>query len=134
MIGFTGTRAGLTKSQRITLSSLINDTSIIHGDCIGADEEFHKIGLQNNCSVLIRPCNLNSQRAFCKGGQIIAEPLSPLDRNKDIVNDSDEMIACPSGFEEVMRSGTWATIRYARKSGKKLTIIWPDGSIKIENE
>ena len=32
----------------------------------------------------------------------------------------------PRNHEE-LRSGTWMTIRYAKKIGKKLVIIWPNG-------
>ena len=35
----------------------------------------------------------------------------------------------PQGNEEVMRSGTWATVRRARKQDKPIFIINPDGSL-----
>jgi hypothetical protein len=41
------------------------------------------------------------------------------------------MVATPRGFKEELRSGTWATIRYTIKMKKLLTIIWPDGTIKV---
>jgi len=41
----------------------------------------------------------------------------------------------PKGkVEEWRGSGTWATIRYARKVGKPVTIIYPDGEIQEENQ
>lgn len=44
-------------------------------------------------------------------------PAKPyLERNKDIANEGiDGLIAAPSGWVEELRSGTWATVRYARK-------------------
>jgi predicted Rossmann fold nucleotide-binding protein DprA/Smf involved in DNA uptake len=52
-------------------------------------------------------------------------PLDPLVRNKVIVNISDVILATPFEDKEVMRSGTWSTIRYARKVGKTPIIILP---------
>lgn len=57
----------------------------------------------------------------------VLEPKPYLVRNKDIVNASEGMLAAPRGPEE-LRSGTWSTIRYARKCRKKVLIMWPDGS------
>lgn len=36
--------------------------------------------------------------------------------------------AAPKDFKEELRSGTWATIRYAVKQQKRVIIIFPDGS------
>jgi hypothetical protein len=41
------------------------------------------------------------------------------------------LAACPKGPEE-RRSGTWATVRYARKTGKPVVIFWPDGTVTEE--
>ena len=51
----------------------------------------------------------------------------------EIVDESDFLIGTPKGFCEELRSGTWSTIRYARKKGMEITIVYPDGSVKIEN-
>ena len=51
-----------------------------------------------------------------------------------IVADADVMLACPPNYEEIKRgSGTWATIKFARKSGKPLAIVYPDGGFMVEN-
>jgi hypothetical protein len=41
-------------------------------------------------------------------------------------------VACPRTDQEQRRSGTWATVRYARKVGKPVLIIGRDGKIKLE--
>jgi hypothetical protein len=57
-------------------------------------------------------------------------PAKPyLVRNHEIVDDSQVLIAAPKEFTEQLRSGTWATIRYARKIGRTVRIVFPDGSI-----
>ena len=43
------------------------------------------------------------------------------------------LIAFPSTQFEIQRSGTWQTIRYARKLKKKILIIYPNGEQLNEN-
>lgn len=136
-ISFTGSRKGMTSLQKKTFVKIIStlpDFSFLHGDCIGADSDAHNLVLdQGMKNILIRPCYFNDQRAFSEGGTIIAKPGHPLARNKKIVDDGDQLIACPSGYAEERRSGTWATIRYARAK-MPILIIWPNGKVTIEQE
>jgi len=53
-----------------------------------------------------------------------------LARNHFIVAYSEELVAAPKSNKEELRSGTWATIRYARKRKRMVTIIYPDGSLE----
>ena len=53
----------------------------------------------------------------------------PLARNRIIAARCDALLACPAEPDEQLRSGTWSTIRYARKAGKPITIIRPDGGV-----
>jgi hypothetical protein len=55
----------------------------------------------------------------------VREAKHPLERNHDIVDQTDFMIAAPFTESEVLRSGTWSTIRYARKQGKEVYIFTP---------
>ncbi len=71
-------------------------------------------------------------RNFSKGDET-RKPKPYLKRNHDIVDESDILIGFPSSEEERLRSGTWATVRYARKTGKRIYIIFPDGKVKQEN-
>ncbi|WP_035982685.1 hypothetical protein [Leptospira meyeri] len=52
-----------------------------------------------------------------------------LKRNQAIVMASNELWAFPSEPEKV-RFGTWATIRFARKTGKPVKLFWPDGEVE----
>ena len=131
-VSFTGSRDGMTEEQKITFEYFLHTnkiTELYHGDCVGADDDAHAIAISLNVEVFKRPCNITQARAFTQGGKDIAEPKKPLDRNKDIVNDSDLLIATPNGYTEELRSGTWSTIRYARKMSKDVIIIWPNGEI-----
>lgn len=134
IISFTGTRKGMTKHQANTFVKLFYEYGaqvFIHGDCIGADANAHDLAMAQEIEVLKRPCNIERQRAFTNGGQVIAEPEAPLNRNRKIVDDGEQLIACPGTYEEELRSGTWATIRYAKRNHKPVTIIWPDGTTKL---
>jgi hypothetical protein len=59
----------------------------------------------------------------------LKDALPALVRNRSVVEAAfgGLLIACPKG-PEVWRSGTWATIRYARRRGCVPLIFWPDGT------
>lgn len=72
------------------------------------------------------------RRAYCAYDEE-RTPLPFLVRNHAIVDEGvDGLIAAPSGWVEEQRSGTWATVRYARKLGRRIWIVLPDGRVKEE--
>jgi len=93
---------------------------------------FHDICKENDLKIIIHPPNNDFLRAFYKS-EFIFEPKEYLKRNKDIVKSTDMLIAFPFTQFEVIRSGTWQTIRYARKLKKKILIIYPNGEESSEN-
>ena len=138
-VAFTGTRQGITLEQKTTLLFFLLEKQpeeFHHGDCVGADEQAHVIlrgdeflGLQTPCRIIVHPPDNPRHRAYCRGDVIL--PAQPyLMRNRDIVDDCDILIACPKEDQEVLRSGTWSTVRYASKQGKPIKIILPSGHIK----
>lgn len=137
--GFTGTQTGTTSDQLSSLKEFILSSDELseahHGDCIGADEEFFLVVRAIHPSVRIIghiPDN-DTKRAFCDNDENL-EPKPYRERNQDIVNQSDLIIACPKTFTEQLRSGTWMTIRMVRKTTKPLVIIWPDGKYEYANQ
>jgi len=56
-------------------------------------------------------------------GDHMYEALPYLERNREIVNQSAVIIAAPRFMAEEVRSGTWMTIRYARKLDRPITIL-----------
>lgn len=129
-IGFTGTQVGMTWRQRQTLRRLLPwGKDFHHGDCVGSDAQAHDIAHFQGLLITIHPPENLSKRAF-KSAHTILPPKPYLDRNKDIVDACEVLIATPSGKDELLRSGTWSTVRYARKLGKHILIIFPDGKIK----
>lgn len=133
-VSFTGTRKGMNETQMSLFAGILEQlgvTEFYHGDCIGADENAHDLVVASGADIEIkkRPCNIESQRAFTKEGTCIAEPEAPLDRNKKLVDDSETLVAIPGEQFEELRSGTWATIRYAKRNQVPVIIIWPNGHI-----
>jgi hypothetical protein len=84
-----------------------------HGDCVGADAEAHVIATVLGFETVVHPPKNEKLRAFCKG-DLILEPRDYLARNHQIIDATDLLFAVPDG-PETKRSGTWSTIRYARK-------------------
>ena len=133
IVGFTGTEKGMTSAQKQTLCLLLDSldvTEFHHGDCVGADAEAHEIALDRGIRIVIHPPTDSKKRAFCKGAVEIREPKPYLDRNHDIVDEGDgALIATPFEEKEILRSGTWATVRYAYKMGRAVDVfvIRPEG-------
>lgn len=132
-VGFIGTQNGLTAMQLLRISDLIDGASELHhGDCVGADDEVDRMATMLGIPKFIHPPLDEKKRAFCFRGTVAVLPSKPyLERNQDIVDDSDFLVAAPLGAEKT-RSGTWATIRYARKMGKRICIVMPDGRVDTQ--
>jgi hypothetical protein len=129
VIGFTGDETFPTQRQLNRLQALLCcDDELHHGDCVGSDAAAHDIGTSLGCKLVIHPPDNPRKRAFCNG-PFILDPKPYLVRNMDIVRVCDELIALSSTNWERLRSGTWATIRYARRMGKPVTIITPSGRL-----
>ena len=119
---FTGSRNGINQKQIKKLLAAKRPISCAHGDCVGADAQFHELitdMYQDTVPIVIHPPKNKWFRAFCKS-KYMMEPLEYLKRNQNIVDSCDVLIACPETEQELLRSGTWATIRYARKMGKPI--------------
>jgi hypothetical protein len=141
--GFTGSQTGTSKSQMKRLHTLFGafeaGWELHHGDCIGSDEEAHVAALlSETCArIVIHPPTASKKRAWCRskhsklacsiGKTLVTElPVKPyIERNHDIVDATDSLVATPNTVHEVRRSGTWATIRYAKRMHKPVEIIDP---------
>lgn len=137
VLGFTGTRAGMTPQQRRAVEILLvaykkyrGAEFFAHGDCVGADAEAHKLAVRVGLKTAGFPSTLEDQRAHCELDWVDT-PRAPLVRNKRIVAKADVMIACPETADEVLRSGTWATIRHAQKTKTPLLLVLPEGRVQV---
>lgn len=132
-VGFTGTQRGMTIHQLRAVRKLLRDrvTRGRHGMCIGSDEQFHSMCLGMHIPVIGHPPIDTSKMMQFNPREFVR--ILPQDeylrRNHAIVDASDIMIATPYEHHERLRSGTWATIRYAVKVGKPRYIVLPDGRV-----
>ncbi len=137
-IGFTASRNGMSNAQKDALRRLLKAHFVVgaefhHGCCIGGDEEAHIIARGLGYWIVLHPptdlrfvsdamrANFNSVP-----GSHICEPLPYLKRNREIVEETVELIAAPKEDEEPAQKrggGTWATIRCARRLGRPVTIL-----------
>ncbi len=139
VIGFTGSRDGMALLQQdefvnrliVLMANAETDCQFHHGDCKGADEEARHEAAAQGYEIHRHPPVDERLRANTEYDETYP-PRGYLERDQDIVDACDVLIAAPKGFKEELRSGTWATIRKARKAGRQIFIIWPDGMVSKE--
>lgn len=137
VIGFSGARSGMTKQQKFRFRHTMQgafdmfEVEFHHGDCIGADHEAHNIvrDLNPDAYVVIHPPIDPKARAFMDYDEL-DEPAGYLERNRAIVAASDVLIITPTTNHEILRSGTWATARYAFNAAKPVYICEPEGGAR----
>ena len=133
-VGFTGTREGLTFEQFDALRCVLagwEGATLHHGDCVGADVAAHNIAtMQGDWRIEVHPGH-SQYRAFVRDYTALHAAKPNLERNSDIVDAADVLVACPAG-PEVQRSGTWSTVRKARKKGIRRVLVWPNGDVTYE--
>ncbi len=112
----------------------------MHNGCAeGADESALELvaeGVMDWAEVVLWPCNKDRERFAIRWAKKHAAEVmpieAPLTRNARMVAAASVVIACPDGPERV-RSGTWSTVREARRMGRAVTIVWPSGEVTTEN-
>lgn len=136
-VGITGTQRGLSMAQKSQLYRLLRsvydkyspngEVWLHHGDCVGVDAEAHEIASKIGYRICLHPPSNIKKRACVKGADRVERPQIYSIRNHDIVRESDYLIGVPYNDYEIVRSGTWATIRYARQRRVPYTVIYPNG-------
>ena len=142
-IGFTGTRHGMTEAQLEALANELLAVELyaadkgatqfeLHHDCKGADAQVHEMARKGGYRVVVHPGDIATMRAWCEGDEVLL-PEQTLLRNAAIVDAAHVLFAAPEG-PETQRSGTWSTIRRARRVGKPICIVWSDGKATKERK
>lgn len=134
LVGFTGTRHGLTPQQANALIELLIDRDIAefhHGDCKGSDAEADLIACGLGIKRFAHPPTNDSLRAHCLS-EVIHTPEEYKARDRAIVLQTGVLIACPRTVHEQKFGGTWYTVGYARTRGRPVVIIQPDGTLVKE--
>lgn len=131
-LGFTGTSDAVTLAQKVGVAAFLESgqwSEFHHGVCIVADAMAHGLAVDRGIPVVGHPPLNTMKMAILNGFLRLEPPQEYMVRNQDIVDAVDVMLATPKEFEEQLRSGTWSTIRKARRAGKPVWIILPDGRV-----
>lgn len=139
-IGFTGTRHGMTDAQRANFGVLMTfdfpPTEFHHGSCQGSDVEAAIVirHISQECVIICHPGPDNDEFRCDSGVDNHVLPgKTHFARNRDIVNACEVLIATPYEMERQKHGGTWYTIWFAAKQGKRTLVILPDGTITTYN-
>lgn len=134
-VSYTATQRGITPVQSVNLRINLEElkpTCFIHGGCIGGDDEGDEIAAELGIPRFVFPSDIPGKRVpdevlKARGGSkvTIMPPEPPLKRNPKIVRAGDYLIGCPKERKETIRSGTWTTIRAARKRGIPVLVLEP---------
>jgi hypothetical protein len=136
IIGFTGSRSGMTSKQKDALEAclafaFLPGAEFHHGGCIGADVKAAAIAKEIGYFIVEWP-GYNWERktpawARYKGNDRVMSINPYMLRNQYIVDAVSELYATPKEATEQLRSGTWSTIRKGRKKGIYIHVIGPNG-------
>lgn len=139
-VGVTGTQRGMTKDQAHQLRNVLTkiyrlyspygSVWLAHGDCIGVDSEAHEIAKELGYKIRVHPPSNVKKRAYVTDYDVMERPQIYSIRNHDIVRSCDYLIVVPYQDRELVRSGTWATCRYARQRDTPHTIIFTNGKLE----
>lgn len=135
IFGFTGTQEGMTRAQKTSVRRILHEAApgdFHHGDCIGADVEAARMAHPEYVTYAHVPEN-ESKRAF-HASDVIYPGKPYMERNQDIVDVAEALIATPSTTVEKLRSGTWATVRRARARRIPIYLVMPSGNVVMERD
>lgn len=145
IIGFTGTRWGMTDAQKRAVSRWLlqllaggasNPDEIHHGDCYGSDDEFANMVHTAHplTRIVCHPPEDETHRAFNPHSDEMREPLSHFARNREIVAAAEVVIGTPREMTRQERGGTWYTLDMAKKRSKSIVVFWPNGDLSAEDD
>ena len=134
ILGFTGTRLGMSELQRQEVWEFFRVYNqphgeielALHGGCLGADADFHNICDEIGIPIQIYPGHsANDPKDLSMRADLSASvvhlPENYFARNRKIVKKCDHLLACPLSANG--RGGTWYTIKYAKRYLVPYTIL-----------
>jgi hypothetical protein len=131
-IGVTGTRSGMNETQFAAMQEYLSqfvptDTELHHGDCVGVDVEVAILAQSLGMRVVCHPPEKDELRANHNSDEI-RKPLGHFARNRNIVDETDQLMVVPYQDNHQPNGGTWYTHDYAKKKGKEPIVFFPKRS------
>lgn len=134
-LGFTGTQQGpMSREQSYTVIELIagfrrgRKLRFHHGCCIGWDDQAARFARLLGYRLIGHP-PMNTEKMCSVVNDENFPPDGYISRDHHIVQVSRILIAAVKRNHEELRSGTWATVRYAAKIGRPGLVVWPNGDL-----
>lgn len=129
ILGFTGTRHEPAKEQLDFINRNVSGADELHhGCCVGSDAAARQAAITNGVDHVGHPPT-DERLMISRDPSECWLPAKPYhDRNRDIVDVCDVLIATPDGSRRP-HSGTWYTVGYAEKIGRPVVVCLPDGAI-----
>lgn len=130
-IGVTASREGLTDPQKNWIEDFLEGNLayvLHHGMCKGGDIELAVLFRKYNTYIIAHPGHIRHMRAASPANDLILPWSHTLVRNRIIVNHSELILGFPK-VPYATDSGTWHTIKFAKKQKTPLFVIGPDGSV-----
>lgn len=138
-VGFTGTSKGASPQQLAELEEKLKKileehpdhvVELHHGACIGADEQAAIIAKRLGFRVIAHPGTPKDPknmmyRSDWNENDVVLPEKPFIERDHDIVDETERLLATPLTRAEMTRSGTWTTVRYARKQNHPIDLILP---------
>jgi hypothetical protein len=127
IVGVTGTREGMNEAQFEQVKKFLKEcggTVLHHGDCQGVDVEVAYIARELGYKIICHPPKFKTTQGFF-GGDEMREPLGYLQRDRNIVDESEILLVVPLQNERQDKGGTWYTYDYALKKGKTVHMCYP---------
>jgi hypothetical protein len=146
-VGFTGNRYGMSIAQEeafIALFGTLCAKVFHHGACVGSDAlaAHHVVELFASVTIIAHPGrsafggdNEYLDRESLRFAFEVRPEKRHFARNRDIVNETAVLIATPGNGDPITpatKGGTAYTVNYARKLGRPIAIVRPDGTVEYE--
>lgn len=135
-IGITGSRHGMTHEQRERVFKMLKDNydkgnELHHGDCLGVDVEVATYAKSLGFRVICHPPSKDFMRAYHDSHEF-RDKHGYIQRDKNIVDETEVLIAVPNSLTPKKHSGTWFTYNYALSQNKLTFLVLPEGGSTID--
>jgi hypothetical protein len=132
----TGPRTGATQPALLAVAQTLcaYKVTVLHdGDAVGVDYSAYHLARAFGIHVILHPPTDYKWRAFCGDARDTFREEKPFKvRDRDMVDESEFLIAVPNTIGDHPTGGTGYTVEYVRSVNKPLVFIWPNGHASYE--